>query len=107
MHRKHGVRSCRDGQTGRGAPGGGAAGGRLTFLRGFLKGGTRRKLKKLASTVGRLVALEPATGPCIAIATRPAGILVDVTAEQKGWGAWIEVPEEVHRSLGRLQGASW
>jgi hypothetical protein len=65
-------------------------------------------VRELSSVVGKVVALEPATGPSVLVGTRMASNLVAETSRKYGWGLWVfcilddkvkSALREVHRRL--------
>ena len=50
--------------------------------------------RDLASTLGKIVATEPALGPVVVMAARAAYIELDMAVQQRGWGTRLVMSEE-------------
>ena len=50
--------------------------------------------RDLASTLGKIVATEPALGPVVIMAARAAYIDLDTAVQQRGWGTHLIISEE-------------
>ena len=50
--------------------------------------------RDLASTLGKIVATEPALGPVVIMAARAAYIDLDTAVQQRGWGTHLIMSEE-------------